>query len=390
MRVLVIGAGPAGTRCAVRVAERLPGATVTLCGAEPALPYDRVALSRWLSGECEAEALLTHPLAVLRGLRIHYRPATRIAALEGQEAVTDRGERIGFDRAVIATGSRAIRLDVPGSSLPGVHAYRTEAEVRAMLRTARDGGGAVVVGGGLLGLEAADGLARRGMEVTVVHPVGWPMERQLDEGAGGLLAGRLRRRGIRFAMPAGLASIEGTHKVEAVTLTDGRRIPCRLVVMAVGIRPDTALAEASGIAVGRGILTDATLRTSRPDVKAIGECAEVEGRCIGLVAPALDQAEAAAARLAGELALWTPRADSAALKVSGTAVWSAGEIAPEAEQVVLLDREEEHYRRLFLREGRLVGAVLFGDVSGSRELMEMIASRRQVGSRAALALGRAG
>ena len=385
MRVLVVGAGPAGTRCAT-LAARIPGARVTLCGAEAALPYDRVALSKWLAGDCAAEALVTHPLQDLRAQGIAFRPATRITALEAGEAVTAKGDRIPFDRAVIATGSAPIRLAVPGADLPGVQAYRTHADVAAMLRA---DGPAVVVGGGLLGLEAADGLARRGVAVTVVHPVGWPMERQLDAGAGALLTRRLGARRIRFAMPAGLAAIEGEEHAEAVLLSDGRRIPARLVVMAVGIRPDLALATASGLATNRGIVVDAAMRTSRPDVLAIGECAEVEGRTIGLVAPALAQAECAAATLAGEPRPWMPRADSAALKVSGTAVWSAGEIAEDAESVTLRDADADHYRRLFLRDGRLVGAVLYGDVSAAGHFLDTIASGRAVSSRAALALGAA-
>lgn len=386
LRVLVIGAGPAGTRCAVRSAER--GARVTLCGAEAALPYDRVALSALLAGETTMPALITHELAALHAQGIAFRPATSITALDraARKAVTARGERIGYDRVVIATGSRAIRLPVPGADLPGVQTYRTLDDVRAMLRAARGGGSAVVVGGGLLGLEAAAGLARRGMKVTVLHPVDWPMERQLDAGAGSLLARRMGRSGIRFAMPAQLAAIEGEGRVSGVVLADGKRIAADIVVMAVGIRPDTALAAASGLAIGRGIMADSGMRSSDPDILAIGECAEVEGRSIGLVAPALAQAEIAAATLAGQAAQYAPRADAAALKVSGTLVWSAGDIAGEG--VILRDEEEDRYRRLFLREDRLVGAVLYGDVSDSGFYLNLIASGRRIGRHAAaLALG---
>lgn len=385
-RVLVIGAGPAGTRCAVRAAAR--GARVTLCGAEAALPYDRVALSSLLAGEKMLPDLITHDLAALQAQGIAFRPATPITGLDraAKLAVTARGERIAYDRVVIATGSRAIRLPVPGAELPGVLTYRTLDDVRAMLRAARGGGAAVVVGGGLLGLEAAAGLAQRGMKVTVLHPVGWPMERQLDSGAGGLLARRLGQKGIRFAMPAQLSAIEGEDRAIGVLLADGKRIAADIVVMAVGIRPDTALAAASGLATGRGIQADAGMRSSDPDILAIGECAEVEGRTIGLVAPALEQAEIAAATLAGAAAQYAPRAESAALKISGTAVWSAGEIAGEG--VTLRDEEEDRYRRLFLREDRLVGAVLYGDVSDSGFYLNLIASRRPIGrARAALALG---
>jgi nitrite reductase (NADH) large subunit len=386
LHVLVIGAGPAGTRCALRTAAR--GARVTLCGAEAALPYDRVALSGLLAGEKALHDLITHDLAALREAGIAFRPATPVTVLDraARLAVTSRGERIAYDRVVIATGSRAIRLAVPGAGLPGVLTYRTLDDVRAMLRAARAGGAAIVVGGGLLGLEAAAGLAQRGMKVTVLHPVEWPMERQLDAGAGGLLARRMGRRGIRFVMPAQLAAIEGEDHVRGVVLADGRRIPAAIVVMAVGIRPDTTLAVASGLEVGRGIRADAGLRSSDPDILAIGECAEVAGRTIGLVAPALEQAEAAAATLSGAAAQYAPRADSAALKVSGTAVWSAGEIAGEG--VTLRDADQDRYRRLFLREDRLVGAVLYGDVSDSGFYLNLIASGRVVGRHAtSLALG---
>lgn len=390
MKVLVVGAGPAGTRCAVRVAERVPGAEVTLCGAEAALPYDRVGLSNLLANEKTVPQLITHDLAALRAQGIRFRPATPIARLdrEAREAVTRNGERIAYDRAVIATGSRAIRLPVPGAELDGVLTYRTMNDVRAMMAAARKGGSAIVVGGGLLGLEAAAGLALRGMKVTVLHVMDWVMERQLDAGAGALVARRMGARGIRFEMPAQLAAIEGEERVTGVRLADGRLLRAGIVVMAVGIRPDTALAKDSGLEVKRGIVVDAAMRSSDPDVLAIGECAEVEGRTIGLVAPALEQAETAAATLAGEAAPWSARADVAALKVSGTAVWSAGEIGSEGETITLRDEEEDHYRRLTLRDDRLVGAVLYGDVADSGFYLELIASQRPIGRRrAALALG---
>ena len=391
MRILVIGAGPAGTRCAVRLAERLPAARVTLAGAEAALPYDRVALSKLLAGDATIEGLITHPLPVLRRLGIHYRPATPIAALDraAAEAVTARGERLPYDRLVLATGSTAIRLPFPGAALPGVVLYRDMDDVRAMLRAARGGGRAVVIGGGLLGLEAAVGLAARGLRVTVVHAVGWPMERQLDPAAGALLTSRLGTRGIRFAMPASTTAIEGEDRARAVLLADGTRIPAELVVMAVGIRPNIALAREAGLPCARAITVDDAMRTADPAVYAIGECAEHGGRCIGLVAPALEQAEVAARAIAGEAAAWAPRADAAALKVSGTAVWSAGDIADaEAECITLRDEAEERYRRLLLRDGRLVGAVLYGDTADAGFYLDLITTRRSVaGFRSALALG---
>lgn len=391
MRILVVGAGPAGTRCAARVAERVPGARVTLAGAEAALPYDRVALSKLLAGEAAVEDLITHPLADLRARGIAYRPATPIAALDRAAgvAVTARGERLAYDRLVLATGSSAIRLPLPGADLPGVVLYRDMDDVRAMLRAARERGRAVVIGGGLLGLEAAVGLAARGMAVTVVHAVDWPMERQLDATAGALLTTRLGARGIRFAMPASTVAIEGAERASGVRLSDGTVLPASLVVMAVGIRPQATLAKAVGLSVNRGILVDDAMRTEDPAIYAIGECAEHRGRCVGLVAPALEQAEVAARAIAGEAAEWTPRADAAALKVSGTAVWSAGDITDAAaESIVLRDEAEGRYRRLLVKDGRLVGAVLYGDTADAGFYLDLITTRRPVaGLRPVLAFG---
>lgn len=389
-RVLVIGAGPAGTRCALRAAERLPGAEVTLAGAEPALPYDRVALSRYVAGDVEQEALVTHRLADLAAAGVEFRAGTAIASLDlwSRRAVTASGKALDYDWCVLATGSRAVRLPLPGADLPGVVPWRDLAESRAMLRAAREGGPAVVIGGGLLGLEAAAGLAARGMKVTVLHAVGWPMERQLDTEAGTLLAERLRGRGLKLVMRAATAAFEGDGRVEAVRLVDGTRIPARLVVVAVGVRPNVDLARASGLAVARGVVADASMRTSDGRVLAIGECAEVDGKLIGLVAPALEHAEVAAATIAGEAAAWAPRADSAALKVSGTAVWSAGEVAPPDADAVTL-RAGDTYRGLWWRGSRLVGAVLYGDVAESAFFLRLIASGAAVASRAEAALGSA-
>ena len=386
----MVGAGPAGTRCALRAAARLPGAEVVLAGAEPGPPYDRVALSRYLAGDVEQDALVTHTLESLAAAGVSYRGNTRVASLDlaARRALTPEGEALEYDWCVLATGSRAVRLPLPGAELPGVVPWRDLAESRAMLEAAAEGGAAVVIGGGLLGLEAAVGLAARGMDVTVLHAVGWPMERQLDAEAGALLADRLRGRGLTILMNAKTAAIEGTDRVEAVRLADGTRIPARLVVKAVGVRPDVDLARASGLAVARGVVVDGSMRTSDPRVLAVGECAEVEGRVVGLVAPALEQAEVAAATIAGEAASWTARADAAALKVSGAAVWSAGEVAPRDADAVTL-RAGETYRGLWWRGGRLVGAVLYGDVAESAFYLRLISSGEAVASRADAALGSA-
>lgn len=390
MRVLVIGAGPAGTRCAERLAAA--GMEVVLCGEEPGLPYDRVALGRLLAEDAEAEALVTHDAARLRALGIAYRAGERIVALDpaSGRATTARGEEIGWDRAVLATGSEAIRLALPGADLAGVFVYRRLADVVAMRRRLAPGMRVAVIGGGLLGLEAAAALAGRGARVTVVHAAAWPMERQLDAGAGALLARAIAAHcGIRFLMPASAEAIEGEGAVAALRLADGTRLPAEMVVMAVGVRPNTVLARQAGLACARGILVDEAMRTSAPGVLAIGECAEHRGAVCGLVAPALAMAETAAATIAGRAGHYAPRPDAAVLKVAGIALFSAGEIAPpDAEAITLQDPGAGLYRRLWLRDGRLVGAVLHGATADAPFFLDLIASGRPVAAlRPALAFG---
>ncbi len=391
MKVLVIGAGPAGLRCAMRIADRRKDAEITLVGEEAAPPYDRVALSRLLAGEIDAAALMNPSLATIKAKGISYLQGVRISTIDRATgiAITSTGVLIPYDRLVLATGSQALRLPIPGADLAGVLTYRTLDDAATMMRVAEAGGAAVVIGGGLLGLEAAAGLAARGMRVTVVHAVDWPMERQLDAAAGALLTRHMGGKGIDFAMPARTASIEGEAHVSGIRLTDGHFIPAQLVVMAVGIKPATWLAEQAGLLTQRGVVVDAAMRTSDPSILAIGECAEHEGRLIGLVAPALDQAEVAAATIAEGSAIWMPRAESAVLKVSGAAVWSAGDITDvSAESITLRDEEEDHYRRLLLRNDCLVGAVLYGDTDDSGFYMDLIASCRPITPfRANLAFG---
>lgn len=394
LRVVVVGAGPAGARCAERLAGR--GAAVTLIGAEPALPYNRVALSQLLAGDIAEPELVTHGPERLAALGIDYRPATRILAIDrtarlvhGQGHGQDGA--IAYDRLVLATGSGGFRLPLPGADLPGVLLYRSLADVRAMLAAAAGGGAAVVIGGGLLGLEAAAGLARRGMRVTVIHAVDRLMERQLDAAAARLLARRLASKGIDLTMPAATVAIEGIGRVTGVRLSDGRLIAAGLVVMAVGIRPETALARAAGLAVGRGIVVDDAMCTADPAILAIGECAEHDGQCCGLVAPALAQAEIAARTALGEPARYAPAASSAALKVADAGVWSGGETDPAgSETIVYHDPEAGEYRKFLLRGDRLVGAMLYGDTADAAWYQRLIASAAPIaGLRAALPFGAA-
>ena len=383
--VVVIGAGPAGLRCASLLARA--GRAVTLVGEEPGRPYDRVALSRYLAREVSRDELLhdvPDGITHLRGETVAaIEPASRLVALAS-------GMKLPYATLVLATGAAPVRLPLPGAMLPGVLAYRTLAEVEAMIATATAAPGrpAIVIGGGLLGLEAAAGLAARGMAVTVLHAVDRLMERQLDHGAAARLARHLAGKGITSVTDANCVAIEGDGHAQAVRLADGRRIPARLVVMAVGIRPRTELARAAGLTVGRGIVVDEAMRTSDPAILAAGECTEYQGQCIGLVAPALAQAEAAARTIQGKAAQYRHATDATALKVAGAPVWSAGEVEQGDTEPVVLDDPAGPYRRLLLRDGRLVGALLYGGVEDAGWYMRLIRDAVPVGAmRAALPFG---
>ncbi len=380
---VVVGAGPAGVRCATMLARA--GHPVTLIGEEPGAPYDRVALSRYLAHEIPAAELMT---ALPSGITHHAGiTATTIDRNHRQIRLSD-GAILSYHTLVLATGSAPMRLPQPGATLPGVLAYRTLADVEAMIGAAAPGIPAVIIGGGLLGLEAAAGLAARGMAVTVLHAVDRLMERQLDHTAAARLAAHLAAKGISLVTEARCIALEGDDHVQAVRLADGQLIPARIVVMAIGIRPRTDLARAAGLEVGRGITVDAAMRTSDPAILAIGECAEHAGQCIGLVAPAMLQADIAAQTVLGHPARYQPCADSAALKVAGAPVWSAGEVEQADTQPVVLDDPTGPYRRLLLRDDRLVGALLYGDVADAAWYMRLIRDAAPLGSlRASLPFG---
>jgi nitrite reductase (NADH) large subunit len=389
-RAVVVGAGPAGTRSAEKLA--LGGAAVTLLGEEPGLPYDRVALSKYLAGDVHEHELVTHreaELARLGILHIHSVRATAIDRL-GRSMTLSDGRSLDYDAAVLATGSDPFRLPLPGADLSGVLMYRTLADVQGMLRAAAAGGRAIVIGGGLLGLEAAVGLAKRGMDVTVLHAVDRLMERQLDTEAAARLRAHLQRTGIVSVLEARSVAVTGTARATGIALSDGTRIAADLVVMAVGIRPRVALAREAGLKVARGIVVDGAMRTSDPHIFAVGECAEVDGVCCGLVAPAFAQAETAARVILGEDASYVAESDATVLKVAGAPVWSAGEIDATDADSIVLDEPEGTYRRLLIRDDRLVGAILWGDTEDAAFYRNLIRRNHDVSLlRSELAFGAA-
>jgi nitrite reductase (NADH) large subunit len=303
------------------------------------------------------------------------------------------GLTVPYDRLLIATGSKPFIVPVPGNQLPGVIGFRDISDVDAMLAAARAGGKAVVIGGGLLGLEAANGLLRQGMEVAVVHVMGSLMNQQLDPPAAELLRASLELRGLRILLNRQTVAIEGDERVTAVRFDDGETVDADLVVMAAGVRPNVELAKGAGLHCERAIVVDDTLQTYDPRVYAVGECVQHRRATFGLVAPIWDQARVAAAHLAGAgHRRYVQQATATKLKVTGVDLYSAGDIVggEGSEDLVLRDRRSGIYKRLVVAGNRLTGAVLYGDVADGPWYFDLIQQRTDISSiRDQLLFGRA-
>jgi nitrite reductase [NAD(P)H] large subunit len=393
-RLVVVGNGMAGLRFLEELVRRAPDRfEVTVVGAEPEPAYNRVLLSSLLAGDIGTSDVQLQPRAwyAEHGIAlVSGRPASAVDA--SQRAVTlGNGEVLGFDRLVLATGSDAVRLPLPGRDLAGVMTFRSLADIAALEQAASASLPAVVIGGGLLGIEAAYGLARRGIPVTLVHLMDRLMERQLDAEGAGLLADAIEAKGVRVLLGAETAAIRGGSAVQSVELKDGRVLPCGLVVMAVGIRANAALAASGGLQVKRGIVVDDGMQTSVEGIYAIGECAEHRGVCYGLVEPCYEQARVAASAIAGEMVRYPGSVLATNLKVSGVSVFSAGDFeGVGAETIVVRDAGVGSYRKLVVREDRLAGAVLVGDTAEALWYADLIRSGAPVSAlREALAFGQA-
>ncbi|MFD1106299.1 nitrite reductase large subunit NirB [Sphingobium olei] len=366
--LVVVGNGMAGCRAVEELLARDAGRyRVTIFGAEPHVNYNRIMLSPVLAGEKSFEDIVINPRAWYDDNGIDLIVSDPIVTIDrAAKSVTARsGRTVHYDRLLIATGSDPFIIPVPGKDLPGVISFRDMKDVDTMLDAAATGGSAVVIGGGLLGLEAAHGLTLRGMKVTVIHLMDTLMERQLDEAAGWLLKTALEARGQTILTGADTAEIYGEGKVEGVRLKDGREIPASLVVMAVGIRPATALAKEAGLAVNRGILVDDHMVTSDLNVLAVGECVEHDGNVYGLVAPLWDMCRSLADGLTDRHTGYRGSVTSTKLKVAGLDVFSAGDFSggDGCEDIVLRDASRGVYKRVVVKDDRIVGAVLYGDTA---------------------------
>ena len=365
-RWIIVGHGMVAMRLLQELAAcQLAQVRVTVIGEESNGGYNRIGLSDVLAGKRDEQSLatVTADWYTQNGVEQIIGRVLHIDREQKSLMLTD-GREMSYDRLILATGSAPRVPNVPGCDLSGVQAFRTREDLQR-LRALSSGDHAVVLGGGLLGLEAAVGLAGRGVTVTVVHRADWLMNRQMDERAAGWLAERLQEQGIELITGAELASIDGNESVQGVHLTNGQYLSAEAVVLAIGIRPRTELAKQAGLILDRGILVDDQMTTSDPDISALGECASHRGVTYGLVAPLYEQANVLARHLCGHDVAYTGSSVSTRLKVSGVSVFSAGEIPSDStvDSAEWRDDARREYRRLFFDQGRLVGAVLYGDAT---------------------------
>jgi nitrite reductase [NAD(P)H] large subunit len=381
--LVIVGNGMAAARLVDELAKCALGRyAIAVIGDEPRLAYNRVLLSSVLAGETTSEDIELKPAAWWRdrGVTLTYGcVATEIDIGRREIKIADH-ESVPFSKLVLATGSAPLRLNVPGADLAGVHTFRDSRDVDRLLGLAAKKHRVVVVGGGLLGLEAAYGLAKAGARVTLIHLMDRLMERQLDASAAALLKSLVERKGIEILLGANTARLHGENGVEAVELADGRMIEADAVIFAAGIRPNIALARDAGVPVNRGVVVDDHLETGAQNIFALGECAEHRGSCYGLVEPAYEQARVLAQHLAGRAACYAGSVLATNLKVSGVAVFSAGDFvaADGSETIVLNDVMRGTYKKLVIGDGRLTGAVLVGDTQDALWYLELIRTQAPI------------
>ena len=381
-KLIIIGAGMATGRALEHLLDADGDFDVTLFNTEPRGNYNRIMLSPVLSGEKTYDEIVTHTPEWYEENGVTCRFGEKISQIDrtAKTVTADNGDVLPYDKLLFGTGSNPFIIPLPGHDLEGVIAYRDLEDTQRMMGLGK-GNKCVVIGGGLLGLEAAAGMAARGVDVTVIHIMPHLMERQLDEAAGYLLRKALVDKNITVKCSANSKEILGENgKVKALLLDDGTELPCDLLVMAVGIRPNTQLAADTGLAVGKGIHVDDQMRTSDDDILAVGECVEHDGAIFGLVAPLYDQAKVVAKTLLGEDAAFVQKELSTKLKVTGCDLFSAGDFAEGEgrEDIVFRDPARGVYRRLVIEGNFIIGAVMYGDTADSNWFFGLIRDKTDI------------
>lgn len=386
LKLVMVGNGMAGVRTLEELLKLAPDMyDITVFGAEPHPNYNRIMLSPVLAGEQTFDEIILNDLGWYRDNDITLHTGRRVTKIDRRRCrvTADDGTEAEYDRLLLATGSDPFMLPIPGNSLEGVIGYRDIADTELMMETARTHTHAVVIGGGLLGLEAANGLKMRGMDVTVVHLGKGLLDRQLDSTAARLLQDSLEQRGLQFLLPQVTTELvdDGNGRVAAVRFKDGSEVRADLVVMAAGVRPSTELAEDAGLACDRGILVSDTLQTYDPKIYAIGECASHRGIAYGLVAPLFEQARVCANHLAMlGYGRYQGSATSTKLKVTGIDLFSTGDFKgdEDSDTITLSDPLAGVYKKLVIRDDILVGACLYGDTSDGGWYFRLVADNQNI------------
>ena len=387
MKLVLVGNGLAGMRCLEDLLDMAPDRyEITVIGEEPWGNYNRIMLSPVLSGEKTIDDIMLHPHAWYadKGIRLFAGDLAVRIDRPRKHVYTEKGEVISYDRLILATGSKPFVPPIPGSDLKGVLSFRDIYDVNSMLDYCKTWKNAVVIGGGLLGLEAAYGLKQQGMNVTVLHLMDRIMDRQLDSKASQMLKTAIEQKGITILTAANTECLFGEEgHVTQVKLKDGTVLDADLVVFAVGIRPNMTLAQSAGLRCNRGVLVNDTMQTFDPSIYAVGECIEHRGQTFGLVEPLWGQAFICASHLAehGSLTFKAPTVPTQ-LKVSGCDVFSAGDFEPKEdfEDIVLNDEKRQIYKRIIIQKDRVIGAVLFGDTEDGAWYAELIADQTPITS----------
>ncbi len=379
-RIIIVGGGIAGVSAAESIRQNSDKAVITLISSEPGIPYYRLNLTRYLAGEIDSSGLMIHPQEWYQENSIELLAGKSVESISPEDKTITLGDgtSLSYDKLILTSGSHPFIPPIPGSDLTGVYTLRTASDADRIIDGVKPGEPCVCIGGGILGLETAGALAKRGADVSLLESHDWLMPRQLNEPAACRIEAHMKNLGIRLIKPAHTAELIGTEgQVSGVQLTTGEKIPCKTVIICTGVRPNSCLARKAGLEVNRGIVVDNHLRTSSPDIFAAGDVAEHNGVVYGIWGPAQYQGSIAGLNAIGEATTFGGVPRSNALKVLGIEMLSIGDFTPTdgSFQVIKEESEKEFFHFVF-RDGKMIGAILLGNIEAASKVKKAIESKK--------------